>query len=209
MPIIQYLQSLTRSFLMTRIERAIALGQPSSAHTWGRHIKSELTVDQFAQWMKDYPSLSSVPCIVELFYYASHDTQNKVFEMVSSHRRERYFAAWANSIVREDFLVSLLRWHHTDTVDAVIDRYDPTFLTWVGLRFNQPDMYERFYPLCDHDRVRKMLDERVFEESELAYWDLEYYKTQRSTNLDTLARLQAVKIREALGDHGAGKRRKI
>ena len=104
--------------------------------------------------------------------------------MVSSHRRERYFAAWANSIVREEFLVSLLRWHHTDTVHAIVDRYDPTFLTWVGLRFNRPDMYERFYPLCDHDRVRKMLDERVFEESELAYWDLEYYKTQRSTNLD-------------------------
>lgn len=205
----EFAQSLKHRFVVNRVERAIAHGCVRSAQRWGKYLHGRLKLLDFEQWMADHPGHSSANCITALFYYASHDTQNQVFEMVAACRRAQYFTVWAHSIVREEFLASLLRWRHMDIVQQVVDKYDPTFLTWVGLRFSQPEIYQKFYPLCEHDQVRHMLEERVFENREKIYWDMTYHAQQRSENLEILAQLQGLKIRALLGGHGECTRRKI
>lgn len=175
---------------------------------WAPQVKHLLNFTHFETWMKDYPELAAADCIIEVFHFADQPTQKKVFELVAQRHRDYYCKAWAH-LGREEFLASLLRWHQIEIAYSVLQHYDPTFLTWIGLRFNHPKIYEKFYPLADHDQVRKMLDGRVFEEQEREYWDLDYYKNQRDNNFETLARLQATKLHSLLQEHGSNQRKKI
>lgn len=205
---LQQLKNGVHAFVMRRVEHAIKHGRISGCRRWGKYL-GQLDHTHFQQWMNNYSKKTSADCIIELFHFADHPTQKKVFEVVAMCRKEYYCKAWAQRFTREEFMASLLRWQHMDIVWDIVERYDPTFLTWVGLRFNSPEIYERYYPLSDHDQVQVMLERRVFEENEVVYWDLEYYKNQRSQNFETLLHLQRLKFQTMFADQGEYKRSKI
>lgn len=204
-----FLKSLKWKFLFQRVEQGIAAKDLRAVQRWGKYLGNELNGKHFEQWMSQFPGLSFSPYIIELFYFADTPTQKHVFEMAARYQRSYYCQAWAQRIVREDFLVSLLRWHHNDIIKSVVSYYDPTFLTWVGMRFNRSDIYEQFYHMADHDQVRKMLEKRVFEEQEHTYWDLDYYKNQRTANFAILEQLQRKKLHNLVGKLGTTQRRKL
>ena len=204
----KHLKFFKHKFFFTWVEQGIAKKDLRVVQRWGKHLKNELKAEHFEQWMNQFPGLDFSPCIIALFYFADKPTQKSVFETAAKHQRNFYCEAWSN-IVREEFLASLLRWHHNDIIARVLDRYDPTFLTWIGLRFNRPDIYEKSYPLSDHDCVQKMLEERVFEEQERIYWNLDYYRNQRDQNFAILNQLQREKLQALVGDLGETKRRKL
>lgn len=205
----KHLTLFKHKILFAWVEQGIAAKNLRAVTRWGKHLKNELTGEHFEQWMSKFPGLDFSPYIIALFYFANSPTQKYVFEMAAKYQRSHYCEAWAQHIVREEFLASLLRWHHNDIIACVLNRYDPTFLTWVGLRFNRADIYETFYPISDHDRVREMLEERVFEEQEHTYWDLDYYKNQRTANFVILEQLQRKKLHNLVGELGETKRRKL
>lgn len=205
---LQQLKGRVHAFVMRRIEHAIKNGRVSGCRRWGKCVE-QLEHTHFQQWMKDYSEKASAECIIELFYFADQPTQKKVFEFVAMCRREHYFRAWAQHLTREEFVASLLRWRHMDVVRDIVQRYDPTFLTWIGLRFNCPELYERYYPLSDHDQVWAMLEGRMFEESEVAHWNLDYYKNQRNQNFEILLHLQRLKFQAMFADQGEYKRSKM
>lgn len=176
---------------------------------WAKHLNTQMTDNNFEQWMLKFPGLDFSSYIIEAFYFADTPTQKYVFELAAKHQRNYYCEAWAEKIVREEFLESLLRWRHNEIIGRVLERYDPTFLTWIGLRFNRPDIYETFYHACDHDRVQRMLEERVFEEQERTYWNLDYYQNQRDENFAILAHLQRDKLNALVGTVGETARRKL
>lgn len=201
-------KSLKHKLLFAWVEKGIRNNDMLAVKRWGKYLRNELTREHFEHWMGKFPGLKFSGGIIELFYFADQDTQKKVFELAALCRRDYYCRAWAH-LAREEFLESLLRWHHDQVVDEVVDKYDPTFLTWIGLRFNRPEIYERFYLKADGDLVKHMLEHRVFEENEHTYWNLDYYAEQRAKNLETLQHLQRDKLNALVGDHGELKRRKL
>lgn len=206
-----YWRRWRQTAILAAIDWSVKQGWVAGAKWLGRRLESHaFTAQHFHHWMATYWREPQMACTIELFYCAHMDVQKRVFETVSHCHRTPYLRPWATTVVEEYVFVSLLRWRHWDLLEEIIELYDPTFVTWVGLRFSRPEVYVRFYPRSRHDEVFHMLNHRVLEESEHQYWNAWFRVEERERANAVLEELQKNKLVQMVDmEDQPNKKRKI
>lgn len=188
-------------------ERAIKYGYKTPATFFVKIIPGSFS-DQyfFRDCLDKFQRPKSIDCTVAALLTRPPEVINKIFQEVTFRRNHYCSNALADFAVDENAYIYLVQWQHNNILERITPKYDPEFLCWVGLLFDQSHLFNTYYPLSDHDHLADMIEHKFYSNH---HHCIMFNEDKKEHALGLLRERQREKIMACVEHTGNTKKRKM
>lgn len=188
-------------------ERAIKYGYKTPATFFVKIIPDSFS-DQyfFRDCLDKFQRPKSIDCTLAALLTRPPEVINEIFQEVTYRRNHYCSNALADFAVDENAYIFLVKWQHNNILERITPKYDPGFLCWVGLLFDQSHLFNTYYPLTDHDNLVDMIEHKFYSNH---HHCIMFNEDKKEQALGLLRERQREKIMACVEHIGGTKKRKM
>lgn len=159
-----------------------------------------------------YKNPRSIDCTVTALLKHAPHLIDKIYDHVTNYNLHYWTNALADFSTSEYACLQLIKLNHHDILRRVAHKYDPHVLCWGGLAFDQPQLFEQYYPGVDHNRLVDMIENQTYISTYISAYNsstiyFPHYKKDQT--LDFLCEKQRERIMIEVGEQRDTKKRKM
>lgn len=174
------------------------------------NIAPENFIDEyfFYRAIRLYQNHQSIDCTVAALLKHAPHLVDKIYDHVTNYNFHYCTNALVDFSTSEYAFLQLIKWNHHDILQRVAHKYDPHLLCWGGLAFDQPQLFEQYYPHVNHHTIVNMIENQTYIS---AYNSSHIYfpYCKKEQTLDFLCEKQHERIMIEVGEQRDTKKRKI